>query len=90
MYQPGEIRNADVIVAIDLPNQRVSIRRRDNDRFGELYKRFCHDMRQVMERDTELRQAYKDAAAQMYTRGAWERYLGLDADADGQRHDVSE
>lgn len=78
-YQAGEIRNADVIVAIDLPNKRVSIRRRDNDRFGVLYRRFRHDIRQVKARDTELRQAYKDAAARMHTRGAWERYLGLDA-----------
>ena len=88
-YQPGEIRNADVIVAIDLPNQRVSIRRRDNDRFGELYKRFRHDMHQVRARDTELRQAYKDAAAQMHTRGAWARYLGLE-DTDEQQHGTSE
>lgn len=80
-YQAGEIRNADVIVAIDLPNKRVSIRRRDNDRFGVLYRRFRHDIRQVKARDTELRQAYKDAAARMHTRGAWERYLGLDAGA---------
>lgn len=80
-YQPGEIRNADVIVAIDLPNKRISIRRRDNDRFGNLVKRFDHDMRQVRARDTELRQAYKDAAAMMRTRGAWELYLGLGDDS---------
>ena len=80
-YQAGEIRNADVIVAIDLPNKRVSIRRRDNDRFGVLYRRFRHDIRQVKARDTELRQAYQDAAARMHTRVAWERYLGLDAGA---------
>lgn len=77
-YQPGEIRNADVIVAVDIPNKRVSIRKRDNDRFATLFKRFRNDMRQVEARDTELKRAYNDAAATMHTRGAWERYLGLD------------
>lgn len=78
-YQPGEIRNADVIVAVDVPNHKVAIRRRDNARFHALMDRFKNDMRQVESRQTELREAYHVAADYMHTRGAWEHYLGLGA-----------
>lgn len=76
-YQPGEIRNADVIIAIDAINKKVAIRRRDNERFNRLRKRFKHDMRMVQARQSELRDAYHAGAARMHTRGAWELYLGL-------------
>ncbi len=76
-YKPGETRDADVIVAIDIPNQRVSLRWRDNDRFAELVRRFRRDMRQLSARRAELADAYRRAAERMRTREAWERYLGM-------------
>lgn len=76
-YQAGEIRNADVIVAIDVVNKTASIRHRDNDRFNALLKRFKQDWQEYSKRKNELEKAYSDAAKVMKTREAWEKYLKM-------------
>lgn len=81
-YQPGNIRLADVIVAVDIPNKLVSIRHRDNDRFDAIIKRYKEDMREYRTRMRRLHEDYQDAAKRMRTVAAWIDYLGLGEERD--------
>lgn len=76
-YQPGTIHKADVIVAVDIQNKKVAIRRRDNSQYKELMARFNRDMREYRQRKEELTKLYREAGQRMRTYDAWVEYLGL-------------
>lgn len=76
-YQPGTIHKADVIVAVDIQNKKVAIRRRDNSQYKELMTRFNRDMREYRKRKEELTKRYQEAGMHMRSIEAWKEYLGI-------------
>jgi hypothetical protein len=73
----GKIQHAEVIVSLDLPQQRAAIRRIDRVRFKELWERYHRDLRDFDARKDELREAYHAARAEMTSVAFWKRYLGI-------------
>ena len=77
-YNPGIIRQAETIVAIDLQNRKAAIRHKDVDRFNKIWARYRHDASELNSRREELAQKYLDAAQKMRTVDAWCEYLGIE------------
>lgn len=73
----GKLPRAETIVAIDIPNRQASIRRRDFARFRELHARFHSLIKELNNREDELRKAYSDALPQMTSVPFWKQYLGF-------------
>lgn len=76
-YQPGSIRDADIIVAVDIPRRLVAIRRRNPERFAQLMGRWDAVQKDLKAHAPELEKQYRVAALRMRTVKAWEEYLGL-------------
>lgn len=84
-YNPGVIRQAETIVAVDLQNRKAAIRHKDIDRFNEIWTRYRHISAELEKRREELDGRYLRAAEKMRTVGAWCDYLGIEEPpADGE------
>lgn len=73
----GKLRGVDTIVAFDMPNKRVAIRRLDREQFKALSERFKQDMATYKSKEAELKKAYSDAKAEMTSIPFWKQYLGI-------------
>lgn len=73
----GKYQKAEAIVAVDIPNRKCAIRRRDVARFQELQKRYQEDKKQLRARHDELKQLWRDARPKMTTVEFWKSYLGI-------------
>lgn len=77
-YNPGVIRQAETIVAVDLQNRKAAIRHKDIDRFDRIWARYRRDVKDYERRKEDLVAEYKEAAKKMRTVEAWCDYLGID------------
>ena len=73
----GKLPQAEVVVAIDIPNRQASIRYRDFKRFDELHSRFRSLIKELHRRDAELKRAYSEAFPKMTSVAFWKEYLGI-------------
>lgn len=81
-YNPGVIRRAEVIVAVDLQNRKAAIRHKDIERFDEIWARYRRDASELDKRKDELDAEYREAAKKMRTVDAWCDYLGIEKPAE--------
>lgn len=77
-YNPGVIRQAETIVAVDLQNRKAAIRHKDPDRFDRIWLRYRKVAGELARRREELDEIYQKAAERMRTVDAWCEYLGVE------------
>lgn len=68
---------AETIVAVDIPNGKVAIRKKDQARFDDIYSRFTACMAELKKRDAELHKLYADARAELTSVEYWKKYLEI-------------
>lgn len=76
-YPAGKIRRRDTLVAIDLPNQKGVIRKRDKDRFKQVWERYRKDVKFYQENKERLEAEYAAARGEMTSVAFWKKYLGI-------------
>lgn len=76
-YTGGELREAEIVVAISVPQRKGAIRYKNQQRFNELWKRYKKDVKEYHDRKDELDKLYHEAFARMTTVKAWKEYLGI-------------
>lgn len=76
-YTGGELREAEIVVAISVPQRKGAIRHKNQQRFNELWKRYKKDVKEYHDRKDELDKLYREAFARMTTVKAWKEYLGI-------------
>lgn len=76
-YPAGRIRGKDVIIAIDIPNHKGAIRRKDKKRFHQVWSRYKADMKQFKASESKLREAYGAAREKLTSVAFWKDYLGI-------------
>ena len=74
----GKLHGAEIVITIDIPNRRGSIRRIDRKRYRELWKRFSTDLDRYKASKSELKDAYKNARPEITSVKFWKEYLRLD------------
>lgn len=77
-YPAGKIHGVDVIIGMDVYNQKGVIRRKDKRRFKEVWKRYKKDMREYKRNKTALEQAYRQARGKLTSAEFWKDYLGIE------------
>ncbi len=81
LYPAGQIRRADTIVAIDLPNHKGVIRHIDRERFTHVWTRYKRDMKFYKANRERLNREYAAARSTLTSVMYWKKYLGLDKSA---------
>lgn len=77
LYPAGKLRRANTIVAVDTQNRKCSIRRKDNDKFNELWKRYNEDIKFYKSNKDHIESQYKKAYKNVTSIKFWEKYLGI-------------
>lgn len=75
LYPGNRIRRRDTIVAVDLENQKGTIRHLDKRRFKEVWRRYKRDMKYFRAHEQKLRQAYAARRDEFTSVEFWKRYL---------------
>ena len=73
----GKLNGAEYVVAVDIPNRKAVIRRKNAAKFQELEKRYQADKAEFRSRYDELKRAYSEAQPKMTSVAFWKEYLGL-------------
>lgn len=76
-YPPGRIHGKDTIIAIDMPNHKGIIRRKDKRRFQEVWSRYKADMKKYKERESKLHEEYAAAREKLTSMEFWRDYLDI-------------
>ncbi len=78
LYPADQIRRKDIIVAVDLENQRGVIRHMDRRRFRRVWERYKRDVKELERNGERLRADYAEAGRRFVTQEFWRSYLGID------------
>lgn len=73
----GKLKAAEYVVAIDVPNRRGVIRRRNHNKFKELWSRYEEDKRQLNKKRSVLKKEYLAARSEMTSVEFWKKYLAI-------------
>lgn len=76
-YQPGKLYGADTLLVINIPSKQGIIRRRDNERCKEIWKRFTDDLEHYRRNKTQLQAAYASCRDTITSVAYWKNYLGI-------------
>lgn len=77
VYPAGKIREADTIIAIDLPNRKGAIRHLDHDRFSSIWKRYLAAKKYYRKNKDRLREEYSAAQKKLTSVSFWKQYLQI-------------
>lgn len=74
---PGLFYGVDAVIALDVPNRKGVIRRRDNSRAKELISRYERDLKLYASVRASLEEEYREAFGMLTSESFWKPYLGL-------------
>ena len=74
---PGLFYGVDTVIALDVPNRKGVIRRRDNNRAKELISRYERDLKLYASVRASLEEEYREAFGMLTSESFWKPYLGL-------------
>lgn len=74
---PGLFYGVDTVIALDVPNRKGIIRRRDNNRAKELIDRYEKDLKTYRSKRTDLEKEYAESFSTLSSKSFWDPYLGL-------------
>ncbi len=75
VYPSGRIRNAEILIVVDMPNKKGAIRRMDKQRFKEVWSRYKAAEKEFKKRKTELYAAYAARKDEFTSVDFWKRYI---------------
>lgn len=76
-FLPGELKGAEFVIGIDIPNRRGVIRKKDIKTFNSLWSRYENDLKKLKSENSALQESYSSAAKVMTSISFWEKYLNL-------------
>lgn len=75
VYPAGKIRGAEILIAIDMPNQKGAIRHLDKKRFDEVWNRYKKARKYFKKNKDRLRREYSAARDELTSVAFWKDYL---------------
>lgn len=76
-YMPEKVLGADYILAVDFNNKKAALRKKDTNRFKEVYKRYKKVMSNYKQNHAQIESSYRQVRDIITSEDFWRDYLDM-------------